>query len=781
MMYRRFPLKGSTAGALAGAVVCALPWLHTAHAQSVAGSSSSDTSYGVTWTMLDPGDDFAATVIRSVFPVFGSSGTTSTGTEASVIGTMLGEFSGMVMAFAMAYVTYAFLMNTHRSAETSQVLGSNQTSMSIVRMCFAAIMMFPIDGGFNAGQAVVEQGALWGIGMARTLYASAVQAIGPDGKVIATPIVPGTKTTVSGLVIAEMCRDLVNLASNNANLVPAPTGISVSTQLGVSTGLITYNYDMAGGSGIPVCGQVTIDAPQASTQVLGVTVDAAGMQKDVLDSVLASDIRGPVLQVVQNYWNTRQSSSLAPLINVISTATNDYTNRLTAKAASVRSQVQSAVAKRTQSFQDWGVSTSGDSTSTKDQLDSLGWTGAGAYYLEFARLNGETLSLMASTPTVTAPSFTGLGDALKGDIAPIMRSASIFVENIKNMVATQDGLNAPGGNGDLYSGITPTGDGSGVLSQIARSLHLSDSVLQAGMAFIEPSGSDGYWTDPFGNLMGLGNWMITTALGAMAAAALMGSDTGTALMEVGSILTMNFEGAAAAGIGHAVVTFLSTPIFMGCLALLIPGLTLAFILPMIPWVMWMAAVAGWLVMVFEAMIAVPLWMLAHMTMSGEGLHGHARAGYALIFNVVFRPTLMLFGLFLGYYVFDATSWLIHQTFGVAAGFVLSRGWLITNLLGLVVLLSLNVMVHVTLAMICFRLISILPERVPAMIGLHMADRVDIDQFSRDAAVVGMAGALKTIQQSLDPATSGKASSKMLPKGASSSIKSGADTTMAKIS
>ena len=746
--------KSLCAACSASAAAMLLSWPHLSFAQSVAGSGSSDKSYGVSWSMLDPGDDWAGTVIRSVFPVFGSSQTTSTGTEASIIGTLLGEFSGLVMAFAMAYVTYAFLMNSHRSAETSQVLGTNQTSMSIVRMCVAAIMMFPVDGGFNAGQAVVEQGALWGIGMARTLYASAVQGIGPDGKVIAVPIVPGTKTTVSGLVVAEMCRDLVNIASNNANLVPAPSGMKVSTMVGGNTGMITYNYDMAGGSGIPVCGQITIDAPQAATQVLGITVDAAGMQKDVLDSVLVGDIRGPVQAVVQNYWNTRQSSSLAPLISIISNATNDYTGRLTTKAADIRSKIQAAVSKRTQSFHDWGVSTNGDAINTKDRLDALGWTGAGAYYLEFARLNGETLSLMASTPAVTAPSFTGLGDAVKGDIAPIMRSAAIFVENIKNVVSTQDGLNAPGGNGDLYGGITPTGEGAGVLSQIARSLHLSDYALQAGMAFIEPSGADGYWTDPFGNLMGLGNWMITTALGAMAAAALMGSDTGTALMEVGSILTMNFEGAAAVGIGHAVVTFLSTPIFMGCLALLIPGLTLAFILPMIPWIMWMAAVAGWLVMVFEAMIAVPLWMLAHMTMGGEGLHGHAKAGYALIFNVVFRPTLMLLGLFLGYYVFAAISWLIHQTFGVAAGFVLSRGWLITNLLGLVVLLSLNVMVHVTLAMICFRLISILPERVPAMIGLHMADRVDIDSFSRDAAVVGMAGALKTIQNSLQSDKSG---------------------------
>jgi len=50
---------------------------------------------------------------------------------------------------------------------------------------------------------------------------------------------------------------------------------------------------------------------------------------------------------------------------------------------------------------------------------------------------------------------------------------------------------------------------------------------------------------------------------------------------------------------------LRDPIFLGILSLLIPGLTIAYILPMIPWVMWIAGVAGYLILVCEAVIAVP--------------------------------------------------------------------------------------------------------------------------------------------------------------------------------
>ena len=174
---------------------------------------------------------------------------------------------------------------------------------------------------------------------------------------------------------------------------------------------------------------------------------------------------------------------------------------------------------------------------------------------------------------------------------------------------------------------------------------------------------------------------------------------------------------------------------------------------MIPWVMWMAGVAGYLILVCEAVIAVPLWMLAHMTFEGAGLHGRATEGYGLIFNVLFRPTLMLVGLFLGYFVFDAMSWLIRESFGIAAGFVLANGWLVTNVIGVFVLLSIYVMTHVIAALTSFRMIYLVPHHLPRLIGFMAANRVDMDQFSRDAALVGVGGALTTINRGMRAAGS----------------------------
>ena len=135
----------------------------------------------------------------------------------------------------------------------------------------------------------------------------------------------------------------------------------------------------------------------------------------------------------------------------------------------------------------------------------------------------------------------------------------------------------------------------------------------------------------------------------------------------------------------------------------------------------------------EAMVAVPLWMLAHMTVGGDGLHGRAVEGWSLLFNVVFRPTLMVIGLFMGYFVFDCMSWLIRESFGIAVGFVLQNGWIVTNFIGLIVLLSIFVMTHVVAALMSFRMVTLLPHHLPRLIGFTSANRVDIDAFQQQAA------------------------------------------------
>ena len=672
---------------------------------ALAQTTGTGSGFNVSWSALDPGSDKSAQIIKNIFPTSGSGGISAT--QTTVIGQMIGQLTGFVAAIAMVFLCYSTIMQIHRGSETGRLLGTNMTTMFAVRLGVAAIMMFPSPTtGFSTGQRVVVKMSLWGIGMAEAVYGNVIQAIGPQGMVIAQPMIPGTETIVAQLIQNELCRSLVNIASNTTNagtqLVPEPTPVQIGSVSPIA--VLAYSLSVGNIGSAPVCGTVAIQTPvQNPISFAGVLVDQSAIQKQALTTVLQNDIVSQVTGVAQAFYNTRSASSLTPLMAVLTSATQDYTTQLTSAATQVTQSLRSAL-------QASSMSSLASVDANLNQVKALGWTGAGAYYLEFARLNGQTLSLLSGVPQVTAPSYDGLGPSLSSDLAPLIQASQAFMTTLQNYVTTTDGLSAPGGQGDLFSGATPGQDGAGLLEQVIRRMHLSDYALQIIQSMISPTGNN--WTDPFSGLMTLGNTMVTLALGAMGLAALLSSGTAT-----------------AAATAFQVLTF-------------------AFVLPTIPWVMWMAGVIGWLILVCEAVIAVPLWMLAHMTMSGEGLHGNAREGYSLIFNVLFRPTLMLFGLFFGYFIFATGSWLVRETFGVMAGFLLEHGWIVTNVLGVVVLMSIFVMTHVIMALTAFRMISLIPHHVPRWIGFSGAGRVDMDQFGRDAALVGGARSMATLDQGL---------------------------------
>lgn len=96
--------------------------------------------------------------------------------------------------------------------------------------------------------------------------------------------------------------------------------------------------------------------------------------------------------------------------------------------------------------------------------------------------------------------------------------------------------------------------------------------------------------------------------------------------------------------------FLSTIAFIGLTA----GVILFYILPLMPFVYFFFAVGGWVKAIFEAMVGVPLWALAHLRIDGEGLPGStASNGYFLIFDIFARPIITVFGLIAAMSIFSA--------------------------------------------------------------------------------------------------------------------------------
>jgi conjugal transfer/type IV secretion protein DotA/TraY len=549
---------------------------------AIAGPAFAQTTnnFNVSWASLNPGNDWSAQVLRSLFPIPGNTAGTSTGNEATVIGQLVGQFTGFVAAIACAFVSYTLIMNIHRAAESSQILGSGQTWMAVVRIGFAAVMMFPLGGGFCAGQQLVMQASMWGVGMAASLYTSAIQAVGPDAIVIATPQIPGTSNIVANLVEDQLCMDLVNLAGNGsgngAALIPAPQPLSVND--GQGSGYVTWRYALATGDGSaePVCGSVTVrEAATNASTVAGVNVDMAATQQAILTNVITGDIQSQVQAVAANLWQTKTAASLTPLQGIYNTAINDYTNLLTTAATGKQAAINAAIQSNATNARNGNL----DLLTGEEQQSTLGWTSAGAYYLEIARMNAETLSVLNATPDVTSPTYEGLGPALSDDLAPMETAAQSYMQALMETASTADGSNPPSGIPTTLNSATDAAKGQTVLTQLFNAIGLNDYLLNKITNFLLPPTQ--IWTDPFGGLMGLGQTLMNVSLGAFAGSAVLASGSGTAAATAWNVLTGDWAAAAATVAVHPLVSFLSIPIFLLLTAILVPGMMIAYVLPMI--------------------------------------------------------------------------------------------------------------------------------------------------------------------------------------------------------
>lgn len=698
-------------------LLCVMAGIATAHAAAPGPGQ-------ITWQQLAPGTDWSSQILNELFPLTSGSNPPGLGGEQTAIGIMLGDLNGLVMLIAMAFVAYSTIIEIHRGAETGRVLSEKTSSWSPVRMGFAAIMMIPLATGFSVGQGGIIKIAGWAIGGANAVYNNAIDAIGPQGLPITTPQIPNVEPIVADLINSEVCRALINDAADNPQEVPAPTDVTGGSG---STGYVDINYNLAGNQGgsNPTCGSVRINTGNGAQPIDGVNLNMANNIVDDINYVLQSTIEPAAQTAVNKYWTDRKSSDLQPLWTTYVSATNQLVQMLTTTASNVVTTLDSS------------NGTQGNLDATQQQMENLGWAGAGAYFWKIAQINGATLSMLGMTiGAPDQPSYSGIGPAIAADIAPAMVATTKFMQLVKNNAATNDSSAPPSGISDK-TGKTQTGAMSFLLSRMNVNQTLLNNLDQA----LAPTA--GVWQDPFVSMAKLGSNMVAASTAALATVGVLRAANAKGLW---SRIVRLFPAADATSAAAKIFDggVLGSFIFTLCMALLVPGLILAFVMPMIPLTMWIAGVASWFILVIEAMIAVPLWMLAHMTYQGEGFHGRAYYGYSLLFNVLFRPVLMLFGLMLGYWIFTVMSWLTFQTFNLSADFVLQQGYLLTNFLGLIVLLAMLVVIEMSWAVMAFRMISQIPYQVIKWVGFAAASRVDMEQFALGTTTQGTRGVVGEI-------------------------------------
>lgn len=175
-------------------------------------------------------------------------------------------------------------------------------------------------------------------------------------------------------------------------------------------------------------------------------------------------------------------------------------------------------------------------------------------------------------------------------------------------------------------------------------------------------------------------------------------------------------GLAAAG-GDGVLQVLGLPALFK--VLLIIGLAMAFLLPFLPFILWFSGVISYFLVVIEAVVGAPLWMLAHLETEGEGLGQKTAHGYMFLLNVLFRPVLMVIGLVSGWLSMNILGEFLKYSLSVLYGsssFSFS-GWASIGMF----FVTLIIFCYLSYLLIskCFALIHHLPNEVLAWAGGHI--------------------------------------------------------------
>lgn len=326
-----------------------------------------------------------------------------------------------------------------------------------------------------------------------------------------------------------------------------------------------------------------------------------------------------------------------------------------------------------------------------------GWFMAGSSYWSIAWINQEVREAMYSGISYNAPEYT------KSELYGMTHGLQDFEaiqERVANYIRTAYG--ARRGISDETAAPAAT-DETRALGDIGNWLRATLNKLIAGN--ILPTAVESLSSqDPIMAVSNIGDYLIGSAWGLATA--------------LGAVDVAHSMGKAIPFIGKAVPNldkYISFILFAVFLPLLLYGLALAYYLPAIPFIRWISALIGWIILVVEALVAAPLWLCAHALPDGEGAAGqHGKRGYFLLLGIVLRPPLMVTGFFAAVILMNVLGKILGAGFEMFIG-----GTAQTKIIGLTGTFSMLVILGIVVIMSAnkfFSLIHYLPEHVTNWIG-----------------------------------------------------------------
>lgn len=546
---------------------------------------------------------------------------------------VLGFFNGFVLIVGSLLLGYTIVAGTMQTAHDGEMLGKKWSSMWVpLRTSLGVFSILPIFNGYAAVQVMVMWLVLQGVGAANigwSLFSSGFSA--SQQGVVMQAENSALDTTVDSVLKTLVCSETVaaklNQKDGSGNVIGAMNlqGYTAANATPIGKTIRWTDRSVYGETG---CGGYNLAATFSTTSPSGADTTQVRLAHD-------SGMTALVLALTPTAQKIAQKS--------VSDGTVATTDSIAASfdRTAIKQTYLDAVQLKVQALLD----DESQLRTMQRNMEADGWLMAGAWYVQWARYSTEIRSAMTNYPTVVPPQLSVFGDlqgpietALKGPYATVVAKAD---QRGMGISSQNDALIAE--EGGLSWFWTKTGRalfGAGLNTFVGTSADVNKNPLLVAEAL----GS---------HLIGTSSALIVTG-----GAASIGGAVVQKIPGLGAI-----AGKIGEGLGGVLLAI--------GLPMMVLGLTLGYYIPFLPFILWMGGVIGWLVMVVEAVIAAPLWALAHLYPDGDGIVGRGGQGYSLVLSLTMRPLLMILGLTFSMAIMWPLGYFLHTVFVPA--FKLSQG------------------------------------------------------------------------------------------------------------
>lgn len=655
------------------------------------------TNYAQFFTTPTPKDDLALTLLDSVFGIdnfFGTDTPTQTAFHKALL-ELFQFYSTGLLVIAVIIVVYFIFAILAETAQTGTPFGKRFNHVwAPLRLVAAIGLLIPIGTGLNSAQWITLHAAKFGSGFATNGWIKFNETITdtyiPADELVAEPNVPSLRDISSFMMIVHACKKAYMITDPGSGGSPG-IGETIQGYIVDPTSsqnpvllIANSNPNVFGGNTIhivfgqqneihtdyksnvkPYCGEIVLTSASAKKPSTPTDPNCGEFCGSGNPSTSSGDdiIADNYYNLVARMWD----QGLAPQVTVGDGGGNDLLANDMRKAAydmmesrlnnnaeatptdDPEPEVRGKIVKNAIQHIESAIFAAKNAYQKEFEQDAdllkYGWGGAGIWYNKIAQINGAMTNGVMNTPQLKAyplpMEYVCEQNTQQNENTSDKECYNPRLAGARDVqTVSQTDKNIAKALSDVFD-YWQKNDGEKTPNSIISVINL---ILGTQELFDMCKNAD---IHPLAQLSSVGKGLVEAAI-----------------RNLGYALGTGAAGALAPFFGPALKAASSFLVTVASIGILI-GFILYYIVPFLPFLYFLFAVGGWVKGLFEAMVGVPLWALAHIRIDGQGLPGDAAInGYFLIFEIFIRPILIVFGLLASILIFGAMVKVLNEIFSL---------------------------------------------------------------------------------------------------------------------